>query len=135
MRFWLSMESQKRINPVIMDIHNSIMDIHNSIMDIHNSIMDIHNPIMDIHISIMDIHNPIMDIHISIMDIHISIMDIHNWLWISIIIGFMRFWLSIMIQRTSPTSWWWTFALKKGRVYISVINGSSGVLQLFWIVS
>ena len=31
------MERQKRINPVIMDIHNSIiMDIHNSIMDIHN---------------------------------------------------------------------------------------------------
>ena len=29
------MESQNRINPVIMDIHNSIMDIHNSIMDIH----------------------------------------------------------------------------------------------------
>ena len=28
------MESQKRINPVIMDIHNSIMDIHNSVMDI-----------------------------------------------------------------------------------------------------
>ena len=34
MRFWLSMESQKRINPVIMDIHNWIMDIHNSIMAI-----------------------------------------------------------------------------------------------------
>ena len=30
------MESQKRINPVIMDIHNSIMDIHNSIKDIRN---------------------------------------------------------------------------------------------------
>ena len=30
------MESQKRINPVIMDIHNSIVDIHNSIMDINN---------------------------------------------------------------------------------------------------
>ena len=31
------MERQKRLNPVIMDIHNSIiMDIHNSIMDIHN---------------------------------------------------------------------------------------------------
>ena len=30
------MESQKRVNPVIMDIHNSIMDIHNSVMDIHN---------------------------------------------------------------------------------------------------
>ena len=36
MRFWLSMDSQKRINPVIMDIHNLIMDIHNSFMDIHN---------------------------------------------------------------------------------------------------
>ena len=34
----MTMESQKRINPVIMDIHNSIMDIHNSIMDIHNSL-------------------------------------------------------------------------------------------------
>ena len=43
MRIWLSIESQKRINPVIMDIHNSIMDIHNSIMDIHISIMDNHN--------------------------------------------------------------------------------------------
>ena len=32
----LCMESQKRINHVIMDIHNSIMDVHNSIMDIHN---------------------------------------------------------------------------------------------------
>ena len=42
------MESQKRINPVIMDIHNSIVDPY-SIMDIHNSIMDIHNSIMDIH--------------------------------------------------------------------------------------
>ena len=38
------MERQKRINPVIMDIHNSIMDIHNckpitnkaAIIDIHN---------------------------------------------------------------------------------------------------
>ena len=30
------MESQKRINPVIMDIHNWILGIHNSIMDIHN---------------------------------------------------------------------------------------------------
>ena len=38
------MERQKRINPVIMDIHNSIMDIHNckpitnkaAIMNIHN---------------------------------------------------------------------------------------------------
>ena len=41
--FWLSFsESQKRKNPVIMDIHNLNMDIHNSIMDIHNSIMDIH---------------------------------------------------------------------------------------------
>ena len=40
---WIGMESQKRINPVIMDIHNSIMDIHNSITDIHDSIMDIHN--------------------------------------------------------------------------------------------
>ena len=50
MRFWLSMEGQKRINPVIMDIHNSItsMDIHNSIRDIHNSIRDIHNWIRDI---------------------------------------------------------------------------------------
>ena len=57
MRFWLSMESQKRINPVIMDIHNSIMNIHDSIMDTHNSIMDIHISIMDIHIWIMDIHN------------------------------------------------------------------------------
>ena len=38
---------KKRINPVIMDIHNSIMDIRNSIMDIHNSIMDVHNSIMD----------------------------------------------------------------------------------------
>ena len=45
------MESQNRINPVIMDIHNSIMDIHNSIMVIHNckpitnkaAIMDTHN--------------------------------------------------------------------------------------------
>ena len=27
------MESQKRTNPIIMDIHNWIMDIHNSIMD------------------------------------------------------------------------------------------------------
>ena len=55
------MESQKRINPVIMDIHYSIMHIYHSIMDIHNSIMDIHNSIMDIHDSIMDIHN--MDFH------------------------------------------------------------------------
>ena len=31
-----SMESQKCINPVIMDIHNSIMYIHNSIIDIHS---------------------------------------------------------------------------------------------------
>ena len=30
------MESQKRTNPVIMDIHNWILGIHNSIMDIHN---------------------------------------------------------------------------------------------------
>ena len=36
MRFWISMESQKRINPVILDIHNSIMNIHDSVMDIHN---------------------------------------------------------------------------------------------------
>ena len=36
MRYWLSVEIQKRINSVIRDIHNSIMDIHNSIMDIHN---------------------------------------------------------------------------------------------------
>ena len=43
MRFWLSMESQKRINTMIMDIHYWIMDIHNWIMDIHNWIMDIHN--------------------------------------------------------------------------------------------
>ena len=48
--FWLSfLESQTRINPVIMDIHNSVMDIHNSIMDIHNSIMDIHYSIIDIY--------------------------------------------------------------------------------------
>ena len=37
------MESQKRINPVIMDIHNWIMGINPVIMDIHNWIMDIHN--------------------------------------------------------------------------------------------
>ena len=37
------MESQKRINPVIMDIHIWIMDIHNWIMDIRNWIMDIRN--------------------------------------------------------------------------------------------
>ena len=43
------MDSQKRINPIIMDIHNWIMDIHNSILDIHNWIMDIHNSILDIH--------------------------------------------------------------------------------------
>ena len=30
------MESQKRINPVIMDIHNWIMNIHNWTMNIHN---------------------------------------------------------------------------------------------------
>ena len=28
MRFWLSMEIQKRINSVIMDIHNSIAEPH-----------------------------------------------------------------------------------------------------------
>ena len=39
----VTMESQKRINPVIMDIHNWIMDIHNWIIDIHNWIMAIHN--------------------------------------------------------------------------------------------
>ena len=52
------MERQKRINPVIMDIHNSIMDIHNSIMNIHNSIMDIHNckPITN-KAAIVDMHN------------------------------------------------------------------------------
>ena len=41
----VSMESQKRINPIIMDIHNymiATMDIHNWIMDVHNWIMDIH---------------------------------------------------------------------------------------------
>ena len=54
---------------------------------------------MDIHNSIMDTHNWIIDIHNSIMDIHISIMDIHNKLWISIIIGFMRFWLSMESQK------------------------------------
>ena len=54
--FWLSMESQKRINPVIMDC-GWIVDVHNWIIDINNSIMDIHGSIMDIHISIMDIHN------------------------------------------------------------------------------
>ena len=37
------MESKKRINPVIMAIHNSTMDIHNWIVYIHNSIMDSHN--------------------------------------------------------------------------------------------
>ena len=45
-QFPVNMESQKRINPIIMDVHNymlAIMDIHNSIMDIHNRIMDIHN--------------------------------------------------------------------------------------------
>ena len=57
MRFWLSMESQKRINSEIMDIHNWIIGIHNSIMDIHNWIRDIHNWIMDFHNWIMDIHN------------------------------------------------------------------------------
>ena len=67
MLFWLS---QKRINPVIMDIHNSIMNIHDSVMDIHNSIMDI----------------------------HISIIDVHNKSWISIFMGFMRFWLSMRID-------------------------------------
>ena len=53
---WLwHMKSQKRINPVIMDIifmielWISIIDIHNWIMDIHNWIMDIYNWIMDIH--------------------------------------------------------------------------------------
>ena len=34
--FYKTMESEKRRNPVIIDIHNSIMDIHNSVMDIHN---------------------------------------------------------------------------------------------------
>ena len=73
-----NMGSQKRINPVIMDIHNSIMDIHNSILDIHNTIMDIHN----IHHSIMDIHKWMMDVHNCkhiIMDIHNWIMDIHDY--------------------------------------------------------
>ena len=52
------MERQKRINPVILDIHNSIMDINNSIMDINNSIMDVHNckPITN-KSEIIDIHN------------------------------------------------------------------------------
>ena len=53
-----SRESQKRINPVIMDIHNSIMDIHNSIRNIHNC-------------------KPITNKAV--------IMDIHNQLWISLI--------------------------------------------------
>ena len=60
MRFWHYMESQKRINSVIMDIHNWIIDSHNSIMDIHyyfDWIMGIHNWIMDIHNWIMDIYN------------------------------------------------------------------------------
>ena len=48
-----------------------------------------------------------MDIHNSITDIHNAIMDIHNYmlaiteLWISIITGFMRFWLSIEIELKS----------------------------------
>ena len=53
---WIPMESQKHINPVIMDIHNSIMDIHNSIIVIQ--LMDIDNckPITN-KAAIMDIHN------------------------------------------------------------------------------
>ena len=57
------MESQKRINPIILDIHDWIMDIHGWIMNIHNWIMDIHDLIMDIHNWIIDIPNSIMDIH------------------------------------------------------------------------
>ena len=45
------MESQVRINPIIMDIHDWITDIHNWILDIHIRIifMDIHNCIMGSH--------------------------------------------------------------------------------------
>ena len=39
----------KRINTVIMDIHNSVTNIHDLIMDTQNQIMDIHISIMDIH--------------------------------------------------------------------------------------
>ena len=77
MRFWLSMENQKRINPIIMDVHKWNMDIPNWIMDIPYWIMDINNWIMDIHNWIMDIPN--------------GIMDIHNWI--------MRFWLSMESQK------------------------------------
>ena len=61
----LSMESQKHINQIIMDIHSSIMDMHNSIMDIHNSIMDIHHDYGYLWLR--------------------RIMDIHNWTMVSII--------------------------------------------------
>ena len=74
MRFWLSMENQKRINPIIMDVHNWNMDINNWIMDIHNLIMDIPN-------WIMDIHNWIMRFWLSMESqkrINPIIMDIHN---------------------------------------------------------
>ena len=102
MRFWLSMESQKRINPVIMDIHNWIMDIHNSIMAIMDWIMYIHNSIMYIHNRIMDIHNWIMDTHNWIMDIHNWIMDIHNYR----VYALLAFHLYLQIQiRIWPQPW------------------------------
>ena len=77
------MERQKRINPVIMYIHNSIMYIHNC------------KPITN-KAAIIDIHNckPITN--------KAAIMDIHNWLWISL----LALWVAIIAYwNLSHLSW------------------------------
>ena len=87
------MVNQKRIDPLIMDIHKCILrwDLqryytHNTVTDIHNWILDINNSVMGIQnnhgcskfTTITDIHNSIIVIHKCVMDIHNYIIDIQN---------------------------------------------------------
>ena len=86
-----------------MFTHYAIIDNHNWIMDIHN-----YNAVMDINNCV--IHN-CRELWIPIS------LDIHNWLWISTIRWFIRFWLFIYV-----VSWLSIYVVSLGQLFETVSN-------------